>query len=215
MCNAKKPSHLTREAFWSRLSLFKPHGTAILITGSFGEEPALLWLRKQPTKSLKHWIAIDARLALRAKPDSQLGSAQLRALQFGYVVHTTLSPLFGIAQLALGTDWETSDSLVHFRAQASFRDALTKALYTWIATHQLLEMYSTTRVQLEVLKAINLPDNIPVPMLDDSQRWQLDALIRRYPKTTWQELIDCDEFAAQIACKMAIRFGYECNLCQV
>lgn len=211
-CHPRNKFTELRDLFWRAIS-YKDTTRGrnrVLLTSSMGEATFMALLRGV-VHNVKHHhtldITVDSLLAVKSSHvESIIGR---RGTGFDVVVHVVSDPLKAICAIS-----RSDSALSLFIPVQSTLPPLTKALYYWISTNQIIDFYADVN-----LPVASFAETIAKqPLLSFLRRAHTEKcksmgeLEKRMPGTTWKDLSSADSFAAQAACKMALHYGYDCPL---
>ena len=207
LCTTPKPFLGAVNELWKVLSYKKTTPGSggvvvrVLVTGSAGDALIFKLLQSslnqsRSNASMTTTVVADANLAVKiANADAPL--------EFDYVVHLVVDPLKSIATLASAA---TNRSAV----QANLR----KALYTWISTHQFVDMYCDVTLRIRQLPSaaqrLSEPRLAVFARLRKQDQELLEEAEKLAPGITWNDLFDADPFMAAEACRMAHVYHFSC-----
>eukprot|EP00042_Codosiga_hollandica_P049028 m.561279 g.561279 ORF g.561279 m.561279 type:complete len:255 (-) comp57796_c0_seq2:42-806(-) len=183
----------------------------ILVTGTPGEGPLLKLLQGGGRNA----IVFDADSAFR--PFSPSGPiASPAELKFRRVIHVSIDPLRSIAHMALLLEQQpNADNYLRHRPESPSFDtpvpALTRALYWWLTTTQLLEMYVDEHVRAEdIHQRRSEPALTFLSNLSEIALRNMHNRLSEMASSTWTALAEGDAFMVSLACKIANRQGHAC-----
>jgi hypothetical protein len=188
-----------------------------LVTGTHGEDRALSALRiayrqrkhrgSDHHSNIMH-MTFNASLAikpLRTNATHVTAGGQGGA-GFDYVLHLVSDPLNSIEQLSLSENWVAVDAVLPQLYARPSASKLQQALAHWVAVNQLLEMYADDRIRVEEL-------GTSTSHAAQTVREAVGRVPAMHTATslTWAALEAEDKVLARVACKMAVRYGYQCK----
>eukprot|EP00042_Codosiga_hollandica_P049030 m.561736 g.561736 ORF g.561736 m.561736 type:complete len:227 (-) comp57796_c0_seq44:42-722(-) len=212
----RHPNMTVVHALWSALSYkhLDPQPSdprRILVTGTHGEGPLLKLLQGGGRNA----IVFDADSAFRPfAPSGHIASPA--ELKFRRVIHVSIDPLRSIAHMALLLEQQpNADNYLGHGPESSSADtpvpALTRALYWWLMTTQLLEMYVDEHVRAEdIHQRRGEPSLAFFSSVDEVTLHNLHKHVSEMASSTWTALAEGDAFMVSLACKIANRQGHAC-----
>eukprot|EP00042_Codosiga_hollandica_P058627 m.886804 g.886804 ORF g.886804 m.886804 type:complete len:838 (-) comp59914_c0_seq1:102-2615(-) len=219
-----------RDTWWSAVA-YRHTGTEPLsltrsrhlITGTFGEDALLRTLQAHVPTLLRSHLVVDSELATRKHVNLfRQEAVSLTEEAFGFVVHLTSDPLRAISEMAAHLRagqveplllFHTTMPQYHHHPQHTVAtQPVTRAMYWWLTSTLLLDMYVDKQVRLEDAIGSGIQGSGWTFEISGEARLELQQSLRKAVDVSWGDLEAADGFVARIACKAALRQGYACPL---